>query len=289
MTVRRDDMNPMGIMQGRVSPPLDGRIQSFPWLSWREEFARARSCGLDVIDWIFDAESWQANPLMTGRGLDAILDLIERTGVKLGSVCADFCMAQPLIRCSAFERNERLLVLRQLLRRCCMAGVPVVELPFVDNSAINNETEMEEVGETLTWLADEAAALDIVLALETSLGPEQLGGMLERLNHPSIKANYDIGNSASLGYDTTSELAAYGEHVVTVHVKDRLRGASTVPLGEGDADFVASFDALARAGYAGPFILQAARGGTDEIAWCRRNLRFVRRHVGVTQQQRIRA
>ncbi len=43
-----------GIMQGRLSPPEDGRFQSFPRNSWREEIARAREAGLDYIEWILD-------------------------------------------------------------------------------------------------------------------------------------------------------------------------------------------------------------------------------------------
>ena len=281
-------MNAMGIMQGRLSAPVDGRIQSFPRATWSREFALARRCGLDVIDWVFDAERWQENPLMTGPGLDQALGLIERTGVRVDVVCADFCMEAPLIRCSQLDIDERMLVLRRLLARSYMAGVRVVELPFVDNSAIRDEAELQEVADLVRWLADEAAALDIVLALETSLGPIGLRELLKRARHPAVKANYDIGNSASNGYDVRDEMIAYGEDVATVHVKDRVRGGGSVPLGRGNADFRAAFAALAEFGYAGPFILQVARG-TDEFEWCRQNMAFVREHLGFVGKRRISA
>ena len=38
-------MNPIGIMQGRLSPAVDGRIQSFPVETWRQEFELARQAG----------------------------------------------------------------------------------------------------------------------------------------------------------------------------------------------------------------------------------------------------
>lgn len=41
-------MTTVGIMQGRLSPPEDGRFQSFPRLGWREEFARAGFITLKV-------------------------------------------------------------------------------------------------------------------------------------------------------------------------------------------------------------------------------------------------
>ena len=42
----------IGIMQGRLSLPEDGRIQSFPKRSWRKEFSRAQKAELASIEWI---------------------------------------------------------------------------------------------------------------------------------------------------------------------------------------------------------------------------------------------
>ena len=68
--------------------------------------------------------------------------------------------------------------------------------------------------------------------------------LLSRLPDPPFKANYDTGNSASLGYDPVEELGAYGPRIGSVHVKDRVRGGGTVPLGEGDARVETVFDLL---------------------------------------------
>jgi len=94
------------------------------------------------------------------------------------------------------------------------------------------------------------------------------------LNHPVAKANYDMGNSASLGYGPKDELLAYGEYVVTVHVKDRVLGGETIQLGKGDTDFDTCFAMLAKIGYKGPYILQAARG-EEEISWNKKNKSFI--------------
>ena len=74
---------------------------------------------------------------------------------------------------------------------------------------------------------------------------------------------YDIGNSAGLGFDPGDEFKAYGERIIHVHVKDRLRGGSTVPLGEGDALFDNVFDYIAAQNYQGDIILQTARADDD--------------------------
>ncbi len=116
----------------------------------------------------------------------------------------------------------------------------------------------------------------VELHLETSLAPQPFADLLARLPHPSVKVNYDSGNSASLGYSPRSEFAAYGSRVGSVHVKDRLRGGGTVPLGTGDADFEALFSCLADIGYEGDFVLQVARGTEgDEVNWARQNRAFL--------------
>jgi L-ribulose-5-phosphate 3-epimerase len=61
-----------------------------------------------------------------------------------------------------------------------------------------------------------------------------------------------------------------------VHIKDRVRGGSTVPLGTGDTDFKALFGCLEAVAYRGDFVLQVARGEPgDEVPWARRNREFV--------------
>jgi hexulose-6-phosphate isomerase len=64
--------------------------------------------------------------------------------------------------------------------------------------------------------------------------------------------------------------------VGSVHIKDRILGGSTVPLGTGDADFPALAESLGMVAFSGDFILQAARGTSgDEVAWAKQNRLFV--------------
>jgi len=51
----------IGIMQGRLSEPINNEIQSFPHETWKTEFEKAHSCGFQVLEWIFDDIK---NPLM---------------------------------------------------------------------------------------------------------------------------------------------------------------------------------------------------------------------------------
>ncbi|RJR07497.1 sugar phosphate isomerase/epimerase [Candidatus Parcubacteria bacterium] len=267
--------NPIGIMQGRLSPPVNEKIQAFPWSRWEQEFFQAKEIGLDLIDWIVEADKLYENPLLSTEGAKAIKRVTSRTGVSIGAVCADYFMDCPLIRCSKSDLKERINVLELLIDRLSHFKIKYLEMPFVDNSAIKDSTELKQIIQIIKPRLDKAYQLGVTLAFETSLPAEIFKTLLLDLNHPAARANYDTGNSASLGYKPEEELEAYGELVVTVHIKDRVLKGRTVPLGQGDTDFITCFSILRAKNYTGPFILQVARGG-DEIELAQKNMLFVK-------------
>ena len=263
-------------MQGRLLPPVDGRIQCFPRDGWRDEFALAAAAELDAIEWIYDVVGLDVNPVATDAGIQEMAALSAETGVAVRSVCADYFMERPLVRAGENEIEDRIETLAWLLRRCSLVGAGRVVLPFVDASRIDSEAELRSVASILGRVLSVIDETGVELHLETSLAPEPFADLLARLPHPSVKVNYDSGNSASLGYSPIDEFRAYGARVGSVHIKDRLLGAATVPLGSGDTDFAALFRCLDDVAYQGDFVLQVARGADgDEVAWARHNRGFL--------------
>jgi L-ribulose-5-phosphate 3-epimerase len=266
----------IGIMQGRLVPASEGRIQCFPRDRWSDEFALAAAAGLDAIEWIYDLHGADVNPIAVDDGLEQLRSLSAQTGIQVRSLCADYFMDKPLLRAAGPEIDERAETLRWLLGRCAMLGVKRVVLPFVDASRIDSDQELGDVVAVLESIVPALTGTGVELHLETALPPDRFADMLARLPHPMVKVNYDSGNSSSLGYHPIDEFAAYGARVGSVHIKDRVRGGSTVPLGSGDADFKALFTCLEAVAYQGDFVLQVARGEAgDEVAWARKNLEFV--------------
>jgi len=272
-------MTKMGIMEGRLVPPEDGRFQCFPRAQWESEFAHAAQVPFDYIEWVYDLYGHDANPLGNAAGMERLKKLAESTGVSIRSVCADYFMDKPLVRCSPQELDERLLELQRLLRNGRSIGVNRVVIPFVDASAIHSQEEFLAVQDALKAAMPFADESGIEIHLETSLGPREFARFLGGIPHPMLRVNYDSGNSASLGYVVADEFAAYGERIGSVHIKDRVLKGGTVPLGTGNADFAALFSGLEKLGYQGDFTLQVARGTPgDEVDWAKQNLAFVRRH-----------
>lgn len=263
-------------MQGRLLPPSDGCFQCFPRKHWREEFPLAAEAGLDAIEWIYDSPGEGDNPLGTDHGVADILRLSEQYNIAIVSICADYFMECPLVKVGPAEQEARIDKLLWLLDRCKLAGIRRVVLPFVDNSRIDSDVEVAQAVQVLRRVLGHAERNGTELHLETSLDPEHFGSLLAKLPHPYLKVNYDSGNSASLDYDVGEEIAAYGDRIGSVHIKDRIRGGGTVPLGTGNAEIPALLSQLFRLGYRGDFVMQIARGEAGkELAWIRHNREIV--------------
>jgi hexulose-6-phosphate isomerase len=270
----------IAIMQGRLLPPQYGRFQCFPRDRWREEFGNAAKAGLDAIEWIYDLEGAGRNPLATDAGIAELQALSRHHGIAVVSLCADYFMDRTFVAAAPAEFDEITAHLVWLLDRCRLAGIGRAVLPFVDASRIHSPVQEAAIVEMLQKVLPHAAKAGVELHLETAFGPNDLAAFLARLPHAFLKANYDSGNSSSLGYDVKLELAAYGPRIGSVHIKDRLRGGGTVPLGAGDANIPALLAGLAAVSYGGDFVLQAARGPDgEEIEWARHNVAYLRREL----------
>ena len=81
-----------GIMQGRFTNKGGFFPQQFPWGNWEGEFEIASACNIDCIEWMFNADRYEENPLWTPQGREKIKNTIRNTGVSVLSVCANFFM-----------------------------------------------------------------------------------------------------------------------------------------------------------------------------------------------------
>jgi hexulose-6-phosphate isomerase len=270
-------------MQGRLSPPEDGRFQSFPRNSWREEFSRAREAGLDYIEWIYDDYGASINPIVSDQGRSVLRRLKAEYYIAIPAICADWLIDHPLVRCASGELAKREEMLHQLLRWGSEIEVSRVVLPFVDASLMRTPDEEGRVIRVLENALPLAQQFGIEMHLETDLGPQKFASFLSQIDHPFVKVNYDTGNSSGLGYVASEEFSAYGKRIGSIHIKDRLRkpdgSVQTKPLGHGSADFKDVFENIRRIGYIGGLTLQVARGcDGDEVNWAKQQAAFVRRY-----------
>lgn len=256
--------NPIGVMQGRLLPKYQGRYQAHPVDRWADEFPKAAACGLDCIEFILDFADAEANPLLRPGGPDEIRRAIDETGVKVQSVCVDYLMEAPLHHPDESVASSSCSIVQRLLEASAALGVTELVVPCVDRSALLDRAAEDRLVGTLFSLVEKAELTAINLCLETDLAPQRFAELLDRFDTGRVTVNYDIGNSAALGFDPAEELACYGDRISDIHIKDRLRGAGSVLLGTGDARFDRFFESLRTCDFRGPFIMQAYRDDEGE-------------------------
>jgi len=251
--------NKLGVMQGRLVPKYQGRYQAFPIGMWQDEFKVAKGCGLDLIEFILDFNDAEENPLLKLGGVGEIAKISKVTNVSVKTICADYFMEAPLHSTNNKVAEKSFKILERLLKTAKKLKITDIVIPCVDQSSLETKEAVNRFVEQITKIIPKIEKQNINLSLETDLAPQPFIELLDKLNSKSITVNYDIGNSAALGFDSDEELNAYGDRITDIHIKDRILGGGPVMLGEGNANFVKFFGKLKEFDYQGPFIMQAYR------------------------------
>ena len=251
--------NNIGVMQGRLLPKYQGRYQAHPVNYWQNEFEIAKNIGLDCIEFILDFNDAEINPLLKDGGAEEIKRISKETGVIVKTICADYFMESPLHSPNNKVSQRSQKAMMKLLEIAKYLNITDIVIPCVDQSTLDGKEAINRFVEKLQPLVCVAEEYKINLSLETDLAPLPFAELLRRFNSHRVTVNYDIGNSAALGFDPIEELNSYGDKITDIHIKDRVLGGESVVLGEGDVDFLIFFNKLKEFDYHGPFIMQAYR------------------------------
>jgi len=266
-------MNKVGIMQGRLSPPVNGMIQGFPKDTWKDEFQIASDIGYAVIELTVDG--WE-NPLFDFNEVYTIRSLADKAPIAITAACADFTTSDPLF---GESMANSIYAVQRLIRACSTIGIPRVGISFEDNSAINTPEQQKQAIYAVRECVKVAERFDIILSLETSLSAANAREFIRRVGSPNLKVNFDLGNSCAYGEDAPEAIWSLGDLIGGIHIKDRTKlFGTTVPLGQGDVDFYRCFKAIKDIGYSGTLLIQGARGD-DDIQTATQYLSFVQNYL----------
>lgn len=256
----------IGFMQGRLSPLVDGKIQAFPWEHWRQEFLSSKSLDIHLMEWTLDQDHLYENPLMTEAGRSEIRVLCANNRVRIPSLTGDCFMQAPFWKASGDTRVQLERDFIAITQSCYRVGISILVVPLVDSGGLDNIDQENQLIQFFEAKENYFSSCNIQIAFESDYSPKELSRFIKKLNPAVFGINYDIGNSAALGFNVMEEFCEYGERIINVHVKDRILGGTTVPLGSGNADFSLVFSELSKIQYKGNFILQTARAVGDEHA-----------------------
>jgi len=243
-------------MQGRMLPMVGKRIQAFPSKNWEKEFCFAKNSNFSLMEWTLDYKGLLKNPFLNVDGQKKIRKLGRKYSLRIPSVTCDFFMQKPFFKEKSKDKIRLLRLLEKVIDYSINLGAEILVIPLVDNSSIKNIKDEKVVIETFNRIIQNK---NIKIAFESDYTPRKLKKFINYFDNNKFGVNYDIGNSASLGFNPTVEFSCYGSRIINVHVKDRLYGGTTVPLGCGSADIKQCFKELASIKYSGNYIFQTAR------------------------------
>jgi len=121
-----------GVMQGRLLPKYKGRYQAHPVGYWQDEFDIAEKLRLDCIEFILDYDDAYKNPLLNKSGISQICDIVQKTSVRVKTICADYFMEAPLHTSDESVSESSLSVLTKLINNSYLLGVTDIVIPCVD-------------------------------------------------------------------------------------------------------------------------------------------------------------
>ena len=267
-------------MQGRFSNQYKNKIQNFPINNWKKEFEYVSNSKFEIIEWIFD--EIEPNPILSSEGINKINELMEKFNLKINSICADYFMIKKLFNESESEIEDNIKILEKLILQANELEISMIEIPLVDSSSLKNSKNEEQVRNSLEQVMLIAEQNNVTIVLETDLNPQNFDEFLTKFEYKNIMANYDSGNSASLGYNVKEELIILKKWIKNVHVKDRIFNGGTVQFGTGDTKFDEFFSMLSKINYSGDLIIQGARDLESKLKpkqTCQLYQKFVKQYV----------
>jgi hexulose-6-phosphate isomerase len=256
----------IGFMQGRLCDLVNGKIQSFPWIDWESEFSAAAAIDFHLMEWTLDQENLHLNPLMTEAGQEKIKALCIEHDLIIPSLTGDCFMQAPFWKANGRVQLDLQSDFLAVATACSIVGIRMMVIPLVDNGKLDSFAQEDVLVDFLLNQQTFFKNHNLKVIFESDFSPLDLSRFISRLPHGIFGINYDMGNSSALGFNPIDEFSAYGSRIVNVHIKDRLLGGTTVPLGTGNANFSSVFSELAKVKYRGNYILQTARAADGSHA-----------------------
>lgn len=223
---------------------------STPTLTLAEMLETARRFGYDGIEPRLDSKHAHGVEVdASAQERRAIRDEVAARGIRVACIATSLRYADPAL---AEE------VIRQTRERIDLAGAVGAPTMRVFGGKIpeglSREAAVERVTESLSSVADHAAERGVTVCLETHddwCDPAHVAAVLERVNHPSIAANWDIMHPVRTAGKTMDEafetLRPWIRHL---HIHDCI-GKDLAPIGTGEIDHRRAVELLMSIGYTG--------------------------------------
>lgn len=265
----------LSLMQGRLTPTSDERIQFFPIDNWKNELPLYQKLGLNYIEWTIDHHLFYQNPIIDKNLHEDLKRNIHKYGLSINAVTCDFLMQKPLIKKSGEIELETMKMFQTLIENCNILKINKIVFPLVDQSSLKTNSHLiESYINNLNNLDINLGNLKILFELD--LIPDDSFYFISNFSKQNFGINYDMGNSASYGYQPEYEINKLIKYIYNVHIKDRKLNSETTELGKGHVDFVKVFNILKFNGYDEFYTVQGARiKNISEFETIKKYIKFI--------------
>jgi hypothetical protein len=236
----------IGIMQGRLSEPVNGHMQEFPE-NWETEFAIMKEQGFVGAEWLLTKNCFLNNPLITNT------EKVAQCAIT--SICFDVLVDERIIE-ESFLKDNLVLLCETLMK----TAIRNITIPLLEESSMVNDETREQFCRLIAPIGEQFP--EIQFSFEAELDYQKLHEIIALSDN--FYVTYDTGNMTSCRFDHAEYINFFGSKINNVHLKDRTFQAQTVAPLTGNTDFPTIFTTLHNIGYKGPYILQTARNITGQ-------------------------
>lgn len=228
-------------------------------LSDADKFALARRCGFEGIE-----ASSVIEDLAAARELGR---LARQAGVPFHAVVYGGWQA-PLSDPRPEVTDRGIVGMETALRSAKALGADVVLLvPALVTETVGYGEAYERSQKNIRKLLPLADELQVTIAVENVwnkflLSPLEFARYVDELDHPRLRAYFDIGNVILFGF-SQDWIRTLGRRIVRIHLKDfKRQGYQWTNLLDGDVNWPQVRVALAETGYSG-FLTTELSGGDE--------------------------
>ena len=149
----------LGIMQGRLSLPVDGHIQEFP-THWMGEFMVLQRSDLNHLEWLVTEKSFRNNPILVPQ--------YSLNYMPISSICADNLVDERITDKEFLFSN-----LTPICEGALKNGVSRITIPLLEESSVEDDAKRASFSKIISELAFKYLN-SLSFSFEAELEPKKL-------------------------------------------------------------------------------------------------------------------
>lgn len=223
-------------------------------LSWEEKFRAVQQAGFDYLEMSIDETAEKLARLdFDATQLAEIQVAMQRTGIRIGSICLSGHRKYPFGDPDKATRQKSLAIMQKAIQLASLLGIRTIQLAGYDVYYKQGTEETRHFfTQNLAKAVDMAARAGVMLGFETMETPfmdtvAKAMHYVQEIPSPYLGVYPDVGNltNAALLYahdksDVARDMEQGLGHVVAVHLKETVPGKyREIPFGTGHVNFAA--------------------------------------------------